>query len=254
MRRVGFLILATAAAAWAQVRPGNSASTGVASSPTTVQRAPTNTPRSPLGPVRPVAPGRPNIISPSGTGVTPPNIVAPGLPRQPRTVAPRTVPQGVVPPGLQAEDPQRPPRHRRPSRRGATRVFVPIYYPVFGYDQTPNVIEVGPGNARRSSVGRVVVVGGGARTVSSRTVVQEVEPEITRAPEVEDEPREIETDYILIALAGGLIYAVESYELDFGAITFTTIQGERYVVSRAEVDVEFTQQLNAERGVEIDLE
>lgn len=139
-------------------------------------------------------------------------------------------------------------------------MFVPIYYPVFGYDQTPNVIEVGPGNARRSSVGRVVVVGGGSRTVSSRTVVQEVdpEPEVAPAPEADpaltEEPREVEKDYILIALAGGLIYAVESYELDFGTITFTTIQGERYVVSRAEVDIEFTRKLNAERGVEIDLE
>ena len=123
-----------------------------------------------------------------------------------------------------------------------------MYYPVFGYDggygQAPNVIEVNSQQAARSSAQSVVVVGGGGRQVSVRP-----EP----ADSQEQEVGEVEDDYVLIALAGGLIYAAESYELDFATLTFTTIQGERYVVSRAEVDVDFTKKLNAERGVEIEL-
>ena len=130
-------------------------------------------------------------------------------------------------------------------------MFVPVYYPIFGYDggygQAPNVIEVGPEQAARSSAGSVVVVGGGSRRVSARPESASVELEDQR-------PREVETDYVLIALVGGLIYAVESYELDFATLTFTTVQGARYVVSRAEVDVEFTKKLNAERGVELEFE
>ena len=232
MLRLGTLVVITVVLASAQVQPSGRASTGVSSSPTNVSR-------SPIGPIRPAAPGRPNIISPSRTGTTPPNIVAPGLPRS--TAA------GVRPAGAASPAPRHASRDRR-SHRGRTRVFVPVYYPVFGYDggygQAPNVIEVNSQQAARSSAQSVVVVGGGARQVSVRP-----EPEDSQEQEV----GEVEDDYVLIALAGGLIYAAESYELDFAMLTFTTIQGERYVVSRAEVDVEFTKRLNAERGVEIEL-
>lgn len=197
-----------------------------------------------------------NIVYPGTPGRSNPGrITSPGIPtpppRRPGSVlTPGTPPTPASPgvPPAQIGGPAEPRQRGRgagPRRRARPVVYVPFYYPVYGYDSfgygAPNVIAVGPGTRSRSSSSHVITVG-------------------------DDDGREITTDrvaaraeagedlYFLIALRGGLIYAVGTYEVEGGTLDVTTLQGERYILPMAEVDLEFTKKLNADRGVEINLE
>jgi hypothetical protein len=58
------------------------------------------------------------------------------------------------------------------------------------------------------------------------------------------------SDYWLIALQGGLIYAVERYEERDDTFRFRTVEGKQFVVPLAEVDLTFTAKLNGDLGRE----
>jgi hypothetical protein len=60
-------------------------------------------------------------------------------------------------------------------------------------------------------------------------------------------------DYWLIALHGGLIYAVERYEQRDQTLRFDTLKGEEFVVPSAELDRVLTKRLNADLGRPFDL-
>jgi hypothetical protein len=54
--------------------------------------------------------------------------------------------------------------------------------------------------------------------------------------------------YWLIALRSGLIYAAERYSAQENTFQFTTRGGTEFVVSRSEIDLPFTEQLNRDLG------
>ncbi len=54
--------------------------------------------------------------------------------------------------------------------------------------------------------------------------------------------------YWLIALRSGLIYAAERYSAQENTFQFTTRDGTEFVVSRSEIDLPFTEQLNRDLG------
>ena len=54
--------------------------------------------------------------------------------------------------------------------------------------------------------------------------------------------------YWLIALRSGLIYAAERYSAQENTLQFTTRDGTEFVVSRSEIDLPFTEQLNRDLG------
>jgi hypothetical protein len=58
----------------------------------------------------------------------------------------------------------------------------------------------------------------------------------------------------LIALKGGLIYASREHWLLGSTVHFVTLQGDHYVVSLQEVDLDLSVQLNRERGLKFVLE
>jgi hypothetical protein len=181
-----------------------------------------------------VRPNTGNIVypgTPNGRGVG--NILTPGTP------AVQPIPSIVQParPSVQEIGPQDG-RHRgRGGRFGAGAYPVYGFYP---YALVPNVIAVTGSTIARSSTGYVITVG-------DDTGADTEEP---ASPPAE----RIETDYWLIALQGGLIYAVSDYGVEGRAFRFLTLQGDRYVVPLAELDVDFTMKLNRDRGVEIELE
>ncbi len=210
-------------------------------------------PRSP-GPVS-ATPGRlpglssGNIVFPGTPGRSNRGrITSPGLP------TPRP-PTNVLRPGAPAPAPRPPrpasfeqtPEPRRPRIPRRPVVYVPFYYPVFGYG-APDVIAVSPDHSTRSSARHVITVGGDRNGRQLTTV--------DRAADFERKPSS-DADggvYYLIALNGGLIYAARTYVVEGGALRFMTLQSEEYVVSLAEVDRAFTLVLNQDRGVEIDLQ
>jgi hypothetical protein len=79
---------------------------------------------------------------------------------------------------------------------------------------------------------------------------------------VETEPTEAEPlpepadggEFHLVALEGGLIYAAREHWLLGNTLHFVTLQGDHYVVSLAEVDLDLSVQLNRERGMKFVLE
>ena len=194
-----------------------------------------------------------NIVYPGTPGAARVgNIVSPGLPTPPPG------PPNILEPGGRStgDDGARPPSvapadepkdHPRRGRRGRGGVFLPIQTPIYGLWDTalaPNVIQVPPGVATRSSAEHVIRVGEAAPAAE------------TPATETAAEGRPAETppEYWLIALRGGLIYAAKDFEVEPHAVWFITMQGDEYIVPRQEVDAVFSRKLNAERGVEIDLE
>jgi hypothetical protein len=60
-------------------------------------------------------------------------------------------------------------------------------------------------------------------------------------------------EYWLIALQGGLIYAVGSYEERDETFRFRTLEDKQFVVPLAEVDLAFTEKLNSDLGREFSL-
>jgi hypothetical protein len=63
-----------------------------------------------------------------------------------------------------------------------------------------------------------------------------------------DEPAPDGGSFDLIALQGGLIYAVREHWLLGNTVHFVTLQGDHYVVSLQEVDLDLSVRLNRERG------
>ena len=168
-------------------------------------------------------PGTPNDRSPG-------NVISPGIP----TIS-QPVPSVVQP----VPDPQASPvrDHGRGHHRG--RRFGGAY-PVYGvYPYIPNVIAVPGSTVVNSSSGYVITVG-------------EEKPD--EAAQQEAPSDEAEPEYWLIALRGGLIYAVSGYALEERALRFVTLQGDEYVVPLAELDRDFTVKLNRDRGVQIELD
>jgi hypothetical protein len=60
-------------------------------------------------------------------------------------------------------------------------------------------------------------------------------------------------DYWLVALKGGLIYAVDRYERRDDTLRFRTLEDKQFVVPLAEVDLAFTGKLNSDLGRHFDL-
>ena len=146
----------------------------------------------------------------------PGNIVFPGTPDS-RNVA------DILSPGL----PRRLPRPDSPPPPPVDAVFVPVYIPV------PVVEPELPGTVVKPRAQHYIVEAPtNGRFFSSR-------------PESDGTT--------LIALEGGLIYAVDDYSVDPDTIRFTTTRGDTYVVSLRELDLELTEQLNEERGVRFTL-
>jgi hypothetical protein len=233
------LALLSHAAAQSTIRPGGARSAPpgrVASPQPPVSRPPVSSVRPPkpdprlgAGGIRRtigniVYPGSPNDRSPG-------NILSPGIP----TIT-QPVPSIVQPaPGTQT-----PRAHDRDRRRPHGRRYTGSYpiYGVYAYPAVPNVIAVTGSSVTRSGSGYVVTVG------------EEVEAQEQPA----EAPDSEEPDYWLIALRGGLIYAVSGYAIEERAFRFVTLQGDEFVVPIAELDREFTAKLNLDRGVKIELE
>ena len=241
MRRVVLLALGFAVCAGAQVArtPGRVSSTpgripGIGSGNIVYPGTPGRS-----SPGRITSPGLPN---PTPAPPRPGNVLTPGTPPPRNPVPPASVQVGQ-------------PNGRRPRPRGRTArpvVYVPFYYPVYGYD-APNVIYVPPGRRSYSSSSHVITVGqDDGREISARDL-----PSTDSAPPDPEPPTAEEAnedEYYLIALEGGLIYAASSYTVNGRTLEFVTLQGERYVVSLAELDLTFTRKLNSDRGVEISIE
>ena len=184
-----------------------------------------------------------NIVypgTPNGRSVG--NILSPGIP----TTAAQSIPSIVQP----ARQPPRPTAYGmgRERRHGSVRRYAGDY-PVYGfyaYPLVPNVIAVTGSTMTRAGAGYVVTVG--------EEPAGEVEEEARAVEEATEPPAASEPDYWLIALRGGLIYAVSDYTIESRALRFVTLQGDEYVVPLAELDRDFTVKLNQDRNVSIELD
>ncbi|MEZ5364119.1 MAG: hypothetical protein R2748_17705 [Bryobacterales bacterium] len=112
----------------------------------------------------------------------------------------------------------------------------------------PNVIAVTGGAVTQSTVtqsgaGYVVTVGDHSE-----------EQPATESAQADAQAQQDAPDYWLIALQGGLIYAVSDFAVEGRAFRFVTLQGDEYVVPIAELDRAFTTKLNQDRGFAIRLE
>ena len=219
----------------------------------------------------PVRPAPPSTIRPGvpdarlGAGSIRPNtgnIVYPGTPHS-RSVGNILTPgTPTVQPIPSINQPARPSIQEigRPGGRHRGRgVRSPgVVYPIYGvytYPLVPSVIAVTGSTVTQSGSGYVVTVGEEPAPEADVPEASPAEPSAPRSSIVEVPAEEqIEPDYWLIALQGGLIYAVSEYEIESRAFRFVTLQGDEYVVPLAELDVDFTTKLNRDRGVEIELE
>jgi hypothetical protein len=182
-----------------------------------------------------VSPTTGNIVYPGTPGNTNPgNILSPGVP----TAQP--IPSVVQPPRQSPAQPGRPPERGHGRSHGRRFVGAFPIYGIYAYPMVPNVIEVPGSTVTRSGSGYVVNVGEEPAKAGEKAA---------DAPVNDEDP-----DYWLVALRGGLIYAVSGYAIEERAFRFVTLQGDEYVVPLAELDREFTTKLNRDRGVTIDLE
>jgi hypothetical protein len=156
-------------------------------------------------------------------------------------------------------------------RRGRSVIVYPyIYfgYP-YGYANGGYAVETGAATRASSNANyiieghldttsprephaRVYEVGPGAADVPPR---EEAAPAEAGEPPAEAAPAEPAEDvFYLIALKGGLIYAVREHWLLGNTVHFVTLQDDHYVVSLPEVDLDLTAKLNRERGLKFVLE
>jgi hypothetical protein len=193
-----------------------------------------------------VRPNTGSILYPgTPSGGRPGNILFPGSPPA------QPIPSIVQPP------PQRHPPvygdgRGGKGRHGRGRQYAGDY-PVYGfypYAFAPNVIAVPGSTMTRSGAGYVITVGDGESEGDAAEIpsAEESSSEETVATETGD------PDYWLIALRGGLIYAVSDYAIEARALRFVTLQGDEYVVPLAELDRNFTVKLNQDRNVRIELD
>jgi len=150
--------------------------------------------------------------------------------------------------------------------------YVYFGYP-YGYGNGGYAVETGAVSKTSSSANYVVE--GHLDTSSSRephSRVYEVgpgaanDPNAPEAAPIEgDDPRgeaasaeaarePVEDVFYLIALKGGLIYASREHWLLGTTVHFVTLQGDHYVVSLQELDLDLSVQLNRERGLKLVLE
>jgi hypothetical protein len=101
------------------------------------------------------------------------------------------------------------------------------------------VYEVGPGASDDPSTAEGALMEG---------------EEFQDAAAVDDAREPAEDAFRLIALKGGLIYASREHWLAGSTVHFVTLQGDHYVVSLQEVDLDLSVQLNRDRGLKFVLE
>lgn len=191
-----------------------------------------------------VRPNTGNIVYPGtpGNNQAIGNILSPGLPGAQPIPSLQPIPAVVQParPAIQGVDPRG--GRRRP----------PIFYPIYGiytYPLVPNAIAVTGSTVTQSGAGYAIAGGGEPVPERQAETRQKPEPGVV---ELGDD--KLAPSYWLIALQGGLIYAVSDYSIEARALRFTTLQGDAYVVPLAELDADFTVKLNRDRGVEIEQE
>lgn len=208
--------------------------------------------------------GQPNILSPGKPGpYRPGNVVTPGTPSAPST--------GGISAGIGDDRNHRGDSGRRGHGRGhggrghggvAVYPFVYFGYP-YGYSNGGYEIETGA-VSRINSNASYVIEGHLDQSARGRSRVYEVGTEIAEDPyAVRTQPAEDESPapgdtqdltqdaieaFDLIALQGGLIYAVGEHWLLGNTVHFVTMQGDHYVVSLQEVDLDLSVRLNRERG------
>lgn len=210
-------------------------------------------PRSQTGGSRPFPGilGQPNILSPGKPGpYRPGNVVTPGTPSAPST-------GGIFPStdrGRGRFDGSRGGSNRG---RGGAVVYPYVY---FGYPYAYGSSYVVDGGAvTRTSPNASYVIEGhlDESGLEGRSRVYEVGPEAEDDTYVEPDSVEDEDlsdapvsgdSFDLIALHGGLIYAVREHWLLGNTVHFVTLQDDHYVVSLNEVDLDLSAKLNRERG------
>lgn len=212
--------------------------------------------------VRPAAPsGSDARTNPGGIRVASPNILYPGSPNggQPGSIltpgTPRT-PAASPLPATPGAAPQPKPPHQ--SQRGHRRQRG--YPPIFGYGYGGIYLDNGSGPTEISQPEDTAEDNGG--NSNANRVQRDNPPPRSRTYEVHENAegkvemtsigasRQASQDYWLIALRGGLIYAVERYWRQDETFRFLTLNGKEFVISPAEFDLEFTKRLNADRGKE----
>jgi hypothetical protein len=256
-------------------RPSGNIQTGVTPQNSGLGTAPGSVDSSQPRPSRPsngniLSPGIPNgsnpgsILSPGSPNrpYRPGNIITPGTPRQPsRGIT-------IVPDGRD--------RHRGGRRGDAVILYYPFSYGYGSYSAMndgyvdsgvtdPNAIP--NGNNTRTNPQATYSIDGleEDRTREPHSRVYEVGPRSrengveTRRIDPEKDPangpaESAESPVTLIALQGGLVYAVTEHWMLGNTVHFVTTQDEHYVVSLQEVDLDLSARLNRERGMKFVLE
>lgn len=211
-----------------------------------------------------VAPGTPGSVSRG-------SITSPGIPggtvgrtssvSTPGSAARRTAPREVrtpAPASIQPA-PQRTggvPVHYGYGAQGVIAVPYPVYYPEYagdtsvaavdGYDATAPDVEFGPLRPEDAVEPEEEADGDDAAEVEPAAEAKILE--IT----ADEGPRPVydrDAPFHLIALKSGNIYAASEHWLEGETLHYMTRDGHHNLASLAEVDLEFTAQLNNERGL-----
>jgi hypothetical protein len=199
--------------------------------------------------------GQPNILSPGTPGpYRPGSVLTPGSP-------PASSPTGgiFVTPDRGRDRSDRVRGNRRFDANGGGAVVYPYVY--FGYPYANSsygdggtVVRTSP-NASYSIEGHL-----DGAAVERRYRTYQAGPGTGDEPYAEtgpvddelaggvDEQAPGDESFDLIALQGGLIYAVHEHWLLGNTVHFVTLQGDHYVVSLPEVDLDLSVRLNRERG------
>jgi hypothetical protein len=200
--------------------------------------------------------GQPNILSPGKPGpYRPGNVITPGTPPAPATG------------GIFAGSSARRDRsgdsggHRGHDRARGGGVVYPYVYFGYPYAYGNGGYAIDTGAVSRTSPTASYAIEGHLDEpgVQGRSRVYEVGPgfdDDTYAagdePVDSDLPEESagqeSATFDLIALQGGLIYAVQEHWLLGNTVHFVTLQGDHYVVTLQEVDLDLSVRLNRERG------
>jgi hypothetical protein len=218
--------------------------------------------------------GHTSILSPGLPGAyRPGNVVTPGTPSAVR-------PPAAHPGGIFAGPGARPDRFpdfsrgpRGLERHGRSVIVYPYVYFGYPYGYGNGGYAVETGAASKTSSSASYVIEGHLDKTSARephSRVYEVGPGATDDPSAPDgalidgegpdeaAPGEVgaptEDAFRLIALKGGLIYASREHWLLGSTVHFVTLQGDHYVISLQEVDLDLSVQLNRERGLKFVLE
>jgi hypothetical protein len=218
--------------------------------------------------------GHTSILSPGLPGAyRPGNVVTPGTPS---AVRPPTTHPGGIFAGPGARPDRFPDSSRGPrgwERHGRSVIVYPYVYFGYPYGYGNGGYAVETGAASKTSSSASYVIEGHLDKTSARephSRVYEVGPGATDDPSAPDgalidgegpdeaAPGEVgaptEDAFRLIALKGGLIYASREHWLLGSTVHFVTLQGDHYVISLQEVDLDLSVQLNRERGLKFVLE